>query len=93
MTAVITGEKGNAMLTRYGLEEYVADCVIVLDQRIAEQICTRRLRVVKYRGTAHGTNEYPFVIGERGFSVLPITSLQLDHKASAARVSEWRLRG
>jgi circadian clock protein KaiC len=86
MTAVITGEKGNATLTPYGLEEYVADCVIVLDQRIAEQICTRRLRVVKYRGTAHGTNEYPFLIGERGFSVLPITSLQLDHKASAARV-------
>jgi circadian clock protein KaiC len=86
MTAVITGEKGEATITRYGLEEYVADCVIVLDQRIAEQICTRRLRVVKYRGTAHGTNEYPFLIGERGFSVLPITSLQLDHKASAARV-------
>src|SRR6185295_9251314 len=81
-----TVEKGNATLTRYGLEEYVADCVIVLDQRIAEQICTRRLRVVKYRGTAHGTNEYPFLIGERGFSVLPITSLQLDHRASAARV-------
>ena len=86
MTAVITGEKGDATITRYGLEEYVADCVIVLDQRIAEQISTRRLRVVKYRGTAHGTNEYPFLIGERGFSVLPITSLQLDHKASAARV-------
>ena len=86
VTAVTTGEKGDATITRYGLEEYVADCVIVLDQRIAEQICTRRLRVVKYRGTAHGTNEYPFLIGERGFSVLPITSLQLDHKASAARV-------
>ena len=86
MTAVITGEKGDATITRYGLEEYVADCVIVLDQRIAEQICTRRLRVVKYRGTAHGTNEYPFLISERGFSVLPITSLQLDHKASTARV-------
>jgi len=87
ITAVITGEKGDATITRYGLEEYVADCVIVLDQRIAEQICTRRLRVVKYRGTAHGTNEYPFLIGERGFSVLPITSLRLDHKASTARVS------
>ncbi len=86
MTAVITGEKGEATITRYGLEEYVADCVIVLDQRLTEQICTRRLRVVKYRGTAHGTNEYPFLIGEHGFSVLPITSLQLDHKASAARV-------
>ena len=86
MTAVITGEKGEATITRYGLEEYVADCVIILDQRISEQICTRRLRVVKYRGTAHGTNEYPFLIGEHGFSVLPITSLQLDHKASMARV-------
>ena len=86
MTAVITGEKGDATITRYGLEEYVADCVIILDQRITEQISTRRLRVVKYRGTAHGTNEYPFLIGERGFSVLPITSLQLDHQASAARV-------
>ena len=71
-------------MTRYGLEEYVADCVITLDQRVAEQISTRRLRVVKYRGTAHGTNEYPFLIGERGLSVLPITSLQLDHEASAA---------
>jgi circadian clock protein KaiC len=87
MTAVITGERGEATITRYGLEEYVADCVIILDQRIADQICTRRLRVVKYRGTAHGTNEYPFLIGEHGFSVLPITSLQLDHKASAARVA------
>ena len=86
MTAVITGEKGEATITRYGLEEYVADCVIILDQRITEQISTRRLRVVKYRGTAHGTNEYPFLIGERGFSVLPITSLQLDHEASAERV-------
>ncbi len=87
MTAVITGEKGEATITRYGLEEYVADCVIILDQRLTEQICTRRLRVVKYRGTAHGTNEYPFLIGEHGFSVLPITSLQLNHKASAARVA------
>ena len=65
ITAVITGEKGEASITRYGLEEYVADCVITLDHRVAEQICTRRLRVVKYRGTAHGTNEYPFIIGER----------------------------
>ncbi|MBA4132684.1 MAG: KaiC 1 [Hyphomicrobium sp.] len=86
MTAVITGEKGGSTLTRYGLEEYVADCVIVLDQRISDQICTRRLRVVKYRSTAHGTNEYPFLISERGFSVLPITSLQLDHKASSERL-------
>jgi len=87
ITAIITGEKGDGnAITRYGLEEYVADCVIVLDQRIDEQISTRRLRVLKYRGTAHGTNEYPFLIGARGFSVLPITSLQLQHEVSAQRV-------
>lgn len=86
MTTIITGEKGEASLTRYGLEEYVADCVIVLDQRMHEQISTRRLRVLKYRGTVHGTNEYPFLIGERGLSVLPITSIQLDHKAPSDRV-------
>ncbi|MGZ9059735.1 MAG: circadian clock protein KaiC [Burkholderiaceae bacterium] len=88
MTAIITGEhsEGNLM-TRYGLEEYVADCVITLDQRVAEQISTRRLRIVKYRGTAHGTNEYPFLINERGISVLPITSLQLDHEAFEQRLS------
>jgi len=86
LTAVITGERGEQSLTRYGLEEYVADCVIVLDQRIHEQISTRRLRVLKYRGSAHGTNEYPFLIGERGISVLPITSLRLDHQASAKRI-------
>jgi circadian clock protein KaiC len=87
MTAIITGEKGDALVTRYGLEEYVADCVIVLDHRVTEQISTRRLRVLKYRGTAHGLNEYPFLIGERGFSVLPITSLRLDHEAPAERIS------
>lgn len=87
MTAIITGERGEQTLTRYGLEEYVADCVIVLDHRVTEQISTRRLRVVKYRGSAHGTNEYPFLIGERGLSVLPITSLQLDHKATTQRIS------
>ena len=87
MTAVITGEKGEGnAITRYGLEEYVADCVIVLDQRVQDQISTRRLRVLKYRGTVHGMNEYPFLIGEQGFSVLPITSLQLDHKVSTQRV-------
>jgi circadian clock protein KaiC len=87
MTAIITGEKGEGdAITRYGLEEYVADCVIVLDQRVREQISTRRLRVLKYRGTAHGMNEYPFLIGARGISVLPITSLQLDHQASTQRV-------
>jgi circadian clock protein KaiC len=87
ITAVITGEKGEEnAITRYGLEEYVADCVIILDQRIKEQISTRRLRVLKYRGTAHGMNEYPFLIGAHGFSVLPITSLQLDHPVSAERI-------
>jgi circadian clock protein KaiC len=87
ITAVITGEKGDGdAFTRYGLEEYVADCVIVLDQRIKEQISTRRLRVLKYRGTAHGMNEYPFLIGAHGLSVLPITSLQLNHGVSAKRI-------
>lgn len=87
VTAVITGEKGEgSAITRFGLEEYVADCVITLDHRVTDQISTRRLRVMKYRGTAHGTNEYPFIIGARGLSVLPITSLQLDHRASTERV-------
>jgi circadian clock protein KaiC len=86
LTAVITGERGEQSLTRYGLEEYVADCVIILDQRMHEQIATRRLRVLKYRGSPHGTNEYPFLIGARGFSVLPITSLRLDHQVSATRI-------
>ncbi|HEX6715546.1 MAG TPA: circadian clock protein KaiC [Pyrinomonadaceae bacterium] len=87
VTAVITCERGEGTLTRYGLEEYVADCVIVLDHRVQNQISTRRLRIVKYRGTSHGTNEYPFFIDEKGFSVLPITSLGLTHKAPTERVS------
>jgi len=87
LTAVITAERGDGTLTRSGLEEYVSDCVILLDHRVVEQVSTRRLRVVKYRGTAHGTNEYPFLIDERGFSVLPITSRALDHAASDERVS------
>lgn len=87
VTAVITGERGESSLTRYGLEEYVADCVILLDHRVIDQISTRRLRVVKYRGSAHGTNEYPFLIGSQGISVLPITSLSLSHSASTRRVS------
>jgi circadian clock protein KaiC len=87
LTAIITGERGDNTLTRHGLEEYVADCVILLDHRITEQVSTRRLRVVKYRGSFHGTNEYPFLIGESGISVLPITSLQLDHQASTRRIS------
>ena len=86
VTAIITGEKGEGALTRHGLEEYVADCVIMLDHRVAEQISTRRLRVVKYRGSLHGTNEYPFLIDDMGFSVLPITSVGLDHKATGERV-------
>jgi circadian clock protein KaiC len=87
MTAIITGERGDGnLMTRYGLEEFVADCVILLDQRTHEQISTRRLRIVKYRGTAHGTNEYPFLIGEHGLSVLPITSLRLDHEVSTRRI-------
>ncbi len=87
MTAVITAERGDGTLTRYGLEEYVADCVIFLDHRVSDQIPTRRLRIVKYRGSLHGNNEYPFLIGARGISVLPITSLRLDHKSSTQRVS------
>jgi len=88
MTAIITGERGEGnAITRYGLEEYVADCVITLDHRVHDQISTRRLRVLKYRGSAHGTNEYPFLIGESGFSVLPITSLRLDHAAPSERLS------
>src|SRR5438094_2708826 len=88
LTAIVTGERGNnGTLTRHGLEEYIADCVILLDHRVNEQISTRRLRIVKYRGTAHGTDEYPYMIDEDGISVLPITSLALAHKASAARVS------
>jgi len=87
VTAVITGEQGERTLTRYGLEEYVADCVIFLNHKIAEQVATRRLRIVKYRGSAHGTNEYPFLIDEQGFSVMPISSIGLDHPASSERIS------
>ena len=86
ITAVITGERGDRTLTRYGLEEYVADCVIVLEHRVVEQLSTRHLRVVKYRGSTHGTNEYPFMIGAKGISVLPITSLMLDHAAPTERL-------
>ena len=87
VTAVITGERGEASLTRQGLEEYVSDCVIVLDHRVEENLSTRRLRIVKYRGTVHGTNEYPFLIDETGIVVLPITSLGLQHEASEERIS------
>ncbi|MDD4107493.1 MAG: circadian clock protein KaiC, partial [Prolixibacteraceae bacterium] len=87
VTAVITGERGDETLTRQGLEEYVSDCVIMLDHRVTEQTSTRRLRVVKYRGSIHGTNEYPFLIDETGFSVLPVTSLGLEHIVSNERIS------
>jgi circadian clock protein KaiC len=86
VTAVVTGERGDGELTRSGLEEYVSDCVISLDQRITDQIATRRIRIVKYRGSSHGTNEYPFLIGDGGISVLPITGLSLDYPVSTARV-------
>ncbi len=88
VTAVITAEAGDGKtLTRHGLEEYVADCVIFLDHRVTEQVSTRRIRVVKYRGSTHGTNEYPFMINSSGISVLPITALGLDYEASSDRVS------
>lgn len=87
VTAIITGERGDGTLTRRGLEEYVSDCVILLDHRVTDQVSTRRMRIVKYRGTTHGTNEYPFLIDENGFSVLPITSLGLQHQVSDERIS------
>lgn len=87
VTVVITAERGEGTLTRHGLEEYVSDCVLVLDQRVNNQLATRRLRVLKYRGSAHGTNEYPFLIGQHGLTVLPLTSLGLQHPVSDERVS------
>jgi circadian clock protein KaiC len=86
VTVIITGERGDGTLTRYGLEEYVSDCVISLDHRVVDQVTTRRIRVVKYRGTTHGTNEYPFLIEKDGISIWPITSVQLEHTASHERV-------
>ena len=87
VTAIVTGEQGDGNLTRHGLEEYVSDCVILLDHRVINQISTRRLRIVKYRGSAHGTNEFPFLIDEEGVTVLPVTSLKLDRKVSTERIS------
>lgn len=87
VTTVITGEKGDATLTKHELEEYVSDCVIQLDHRIINQISTRRLRVIKYRGSIHGTNEYPFLINEEGITILPVTSLKLDKAVSTKRIS------
>ena len=87
VSAVVTAERGDGTMTRFGLEEYIADCVILLDHRVTEQISTRRIRVVKYRGTLHGTSEYPFLIGKNGISILPITALGLEHKVSRERIS------
>lgn len=87
VTALITAERGQGTLTRYGIEEYVSDCVILLDHRVDEQLTTRRLRVVKYRGSSHGTNEYPFLIGQKGFSVMPVTTMGLTAVVSDSRVS------
>lgn len=87
VTAIITAERGQGALTRHGLEEYISDCVIVLDHRVTEQVSTRRMRIVKYRGSSHGTNEYPFLIDNDGFSVVPITSIGLSHKVFTDRVS------
>jgi circadian clock protein KaiC len=87
VTAIITGERGDGTLTRHGLEEYVSDCVILLDHRVTEQLATRRLRIVKYRGTSHGTNEYPFLVDHDGIKVVPITSLGLHQQVTTERVS------
>jgi circadian clock protein KaiC len=87
LTVILTAERGEGAYTRHGLEEYVSDCVILLDHRVVNQVSTRRIRVVKYRGSAHGTNEYPFLIDEHGLSVLPITAVSLQHKAVNERVS------
>lgn len=87
VTAIITGERGDKMVTKYGLEEYVADCVIILDNRVNEQISTRRLKILKYRGSKHGSNEYPFIIGNNGISILPITSIGLNYSVSKERIS------
>jgi circadian clock protein KaiC len=87
VTAIITAERGEGVLTRHGLEEYVSDCVILLDNRTVDQITTRRLRIIKYRGSSHGTNEYPYLIDDQGISILPITSLNLSHDVSIERIS------
>jgi len=87
LTTVVTAERGDGTLTRYGLEEYISDCVIALDHRVTDQISTRRMRIVKYRGSAHGTDEYPFLIDSKGFSVLPLSAIRLDHKVSKERIS------
>ncbi|MBV9484962.1 MAG: circadian clock protein KaiC, partial [Frankiaceae bacterium] len=87
VTCIVTAERGDGSLTRHGLEEYVSDCVILLDHRVTEQVSTRRLRVVKYRGSAHGSNEFPFLIDASGISVVPITSAGMDYPGSEERVA------
>jgi circadian clock protein KaiC len=87
VTAIITGERGERMITKFGLEEYVADCVILLDNRVNDQVSTRRIKILKYRGSKHGSNEYPFIIVDKGLSILPITSLGLDYEVSVKRIS------
>jgi circadian clock protein KaiC len=87
LTTVVTAERGEGLLTRYGLEEYVSDCVVALDHRVNDQISTRRMRIVKYRGSSHGTDEYPFLIDKKGFSVLPLSSIRLNHQVSKERIS------
>jgi circadian clock protein KaiC len=95
VTAIVTGEQGERTFSRFGLEEYVADCVIFLNHTISQQIATRRMRIVKYRGSAHGANEYPFLIDRHGFSVMPLSSIGLNHSVSSERVSpasrDWTL--
>jgi len=86
LTTVVTAERGGGTLTRYGLEEYVSDCVIFLDHRVTEQVSTRRMRIIKYRGTSHGADEYPFLIDEKGFSVLPSSGMKLTHAVSNERI-------
>ncbi|HEY6079608.1 MAG TPA: circadian clock protein KaiC, partial [Polyangiaceae bacterium] len=86
ITTIVTAERGDGTVTRHGLEEYVSDCVVLLDHRVSDQISTRRLRVVKYRGSTHGSNEYPFLIDRDGLTVVPITSSELDHDVSSERV-------
>ena len=86
VTTIVTAERGDGTLTRHGLEEYVSDCVVLLDHRVSDQISTRRMRVVKYRGSTHGSNEYPFLIDQDGINVVPITSSDLSHEVSTERV-------
>jgi circadian clock protein KaiC len=87
LTAVVTAERGSGTLTRHGLEEYVSDCVVLLDHRVSEQVSTRRVRIIKYRGSTHGHNEYPFLLTPKGVSIITVTGLALEYKAPAGRIS------